>query len=115
MKKKTKDQLNTLTAEVVEKILKNVDLSIERIILYGSYAKGDADDESDVDIMILCNDEESEVRKRRKITSHIGSDIGLNNDIYISIKLQDKDTFEKWKDVLPFYQNVLNDGVVLYE
>ena len=32
-------------------------------------------------------------------------------DITISIKLQSKEILNKYKDVLPFYQNVLNEGV----
>ena len=29
--------------------------------------------------------------------------------------LQDLDTFEKWNDTLPFYKNVINEGVVISE
>lgn len=39
---------------------------IECIILYGSYARGDFDLESDVDIMVLLNCNQEEIKEKRK-------------------------------------------------
>ena len=114
LKKKTEAQLHSLTDEVVERVLNTLNLNIKKIILYGSYARGTADDESDVDIMIICDNTEEDVRKYRRETSHIGSEVGLKNDVYISLKLQDSETFEKWKEVMPFFRNVSDEGVILY-
>jgi len=58
---------------------------IERITLYGSYARGDFNLESDVDIMILLNCDQKEIMQRRKEISRIASRIGLKNDIMVKI------------------------------
>lgn len=46
------EKIKNITNEVYEELLKLFEEKIERIILYGSYARGDFDLESDVDIMI---------------------------------------------------------------
>ncbi|MCM1217443.1 MAG: nucleotidyltransferase domain-containing protein [Lachnospiraceae bacterium] len=49
------ERIKNITTEVNEELIKLFGGKIERVILYGSYARGDFDLESDVDIMILLN------------------------------------------------------------
>ena len=79
--------------------------------LYGSYARNDYDKESDIDIMIIVDMSNIEISSYRKQISHVAYKLSLKYDITISIKLQSKEILNKYKDVLPFYQNVLNEGV----
>lgn len=87
---------------------------LNKIILYGSYARGDNTEESDIDIMIVLNCDYDEVRKFRGKTSEMASDISLEEDVFLSILLRDKKHFEDNKDFLPFYRNVIQDGVAVY-
>ena len=50
---------------------------LNKIILYGSYARGDYTDESDIDIMIVLNCGPDEIKKLRKQTAEMTSDISL--------------------------------------
>ena len=79
--------------------------------LYGSYARGDYDQESDVDIMIVVDMSYEEVNPYRREISKIGSELSLEYDVTVSIKLQPKKILEQYKDVLPFYKNVLKEGI----
>ena len=79
--------------------------------LYGSYARGDYNKESDIDIMIVVDLPIETLSLYRKQVSNIGSKLSLKYDITVSIKLQSKELLDKYKDVLPFYQNVLNEGI----
>lgn len=114
MRKKSEEELNTITKEVVRQILNNENLHISKIILYGSYARGDANDESDIDIMVLCDNREEELDRLRYEANVISSRISLENDVDVAMTLKDEDIFTKWVEVLPFYKNVVDEGVVLY-
>ena len=79
--------------------------------LYGSYARGDYNEESDIDIMMVIDLGYEELNKLRYRISHICSDLSLKYEITISVKLQPKAILERYKDVVPYYQNVLREGI----
>lgn len=114
LKKKSKNEISTITAEIVDEAKKLLKGDIHKIVLYGSCARGDFGSESDIDIMIIMNCKREEVYLYRKRISKVASRIGLKNDIEISLLLRDKDTFEQSQDVLPFYKNIQKEGVALY-
>ena len=87
---------------------------LNKIILYGSYARGDNTEESDIDIMIVLNCEKDEVRRLRSMTSEMASDISLEQEVFLSILLRDKKHFEENRDFLPFYRNIVAEGVEIY-
>ena len=95
LKKKSENEINAITAEIVEEIRKLLRGDIYKIVLYGSYARGDYDSESDIDIMIIMNCKREEVCRYRKQVSRVASRIGLKNDIEISLLLRDRNAFEQ--------------------
>lgn len=110
----TKTELQKITQAVVQSVLELMEDRICKIILYGSYARGDFDTESDVDIIILLDCDEKELRNYRKRVSVLASRISLENDIEVSLLLKNRKSFEDRRVILPFYQNIENEGVVLY-
>lgn len=110
----SKNELQTVTQSVIQATLELLADKIYKIILYGSYARGDFDLESDVDIMIILDCSREEIRAYRKEVSRIASRISLANDIEVSLLLIDRQSFEERLDILPFYQNVLKEGIALY-
>ena len=109
------DIVKKVSNEVVEKSIELMGEKIDRIILYGSYARGDFTSESDIDILILLNCAEKEVIHYRKQIDIIASRIGLENDILVSLMIVDKHLFEDRVKVLNFFQNVQKEGVTLFE
>lgn len=107
-------ELQTVTQSVIEASVELLTNKIYKIILYGSYARGDFNLESDVDILIILSCSSEEVRAYRKEVSRIASRISLANDIEVSLLLIDKQSFEERLHILPFYQNVQREGVALY-
>ncbi|MBR4911196.1 MAG: nucleotidyltransferase domain-containing protein [Clostridia bacterium] len=84
---------------------------LENVLLYGSYARGDNDRESDIDVMALVNMPKSELYGYRRRISDFSSRIDLEYNVLLSIKLQDTETFKRFGSVLPFYKNVIKEGV----
>ncbi len=87
---------------------------LDKIILYGSYARGDNTEESDIDIMILLDCDKAEIEEFRDKTYDMANDISLDEDVFLSILLRDNKHFQENLDVLPFYKNIMREGVTVY-
>jgi len=105
--------LNLITTQIVRAVSSRIGDKLDSILLYGSYARGDYDNESDIDIMVLADISADEASNIERELVSVTSSLGLEHDILISLYVKDCATFYKWKDVLPFYQSVLRDGVKL--
>lgn len=81
------------------------------VILYGSYARGDHDEESDIDVLALVDMSRDKLVKYRRAVSDFSAEIDLRYGVLLSVKLQDTETFHTYSAALPFFQNVIRDGV----
>ncbi len=86
---------------------------LKKIILYGSYARGDYRKNSDVDIMILTDLSYEEIEEYRDLISDIAFDIELETEVIISPIIKNIDRYNKRINYIPFYKNVDKEGVVL--
>ena len=107
-----KNQLDKIITKIVDFSKDVFGDKFQNVILYGSYARGDYDDESDIDIMILVDMTREELSKYRTVFSNFFSDINLENGVFVTSNLQSKAYFNKWQHAMPFYQNVLREGVM---
>ncbi len=87
---------------------------LRRVILYGSYARGDFHGDSDVDIMILLDMSDLELKAYSQRLSYMTYDFNLDNDLEIRPIAKNEAHFKKWVDQYPFYANVNKEGIVLY-
>lgn len=88
---------------------------LKEILLYGSYARKQNDDESDIDIMVLVDTDEVELKKYAKQLNDIIGDIGYRHMKVLSVVDMSHQNFNYWVDVMPYYKNVRNEGIVIYE
>jgi len=110
----TQNQLKTITDNIMFGAKDILGDKLRRIILYGSYARGDFNNESDVDIMILADINNDEAHYYDEKICEITSELGIANNIMISAYLKNKKAFDESLPILPFYQNVLEEGVEIY-
>ena len=85
--------------------------NLSKVIVYGSYARGDYRENSDVDLMVLVKLSDSEIKKILPTIYDMAYDIELENDIHISVVIKNEEQFEYWADTLPFYRNVSEEGI----
>lgn len=86
---------------------------LTRIILYGSYARGDYRENSDIDIMVLTTLTDDEIAKTEKAVFNIAFDFQMEYGVDISVIMKNEEHFNYWLGALPFYDNVQREGVVL--
>ncbi len=88
---------------------------LQEIILYGSYARGDYREDSDIDIMILVeNMDTEEIRRMSKKLSDLDFDYHRDYDVLIMPIVMDINHFNRWVRAHPFYNNVSREGIELY-
>lgn len=88
---------------------------LRTVLLYGSYARGDYKEDSDIDIMILLDMEEMDIKRFRHELSGCTFDFNMDHDLDIKPIAKSKEHFEYWADVYPFYENVKKEGVTLFD
>ena len=107
-------QLTIITSELSGALQEVLGDKLFRILLYGSYARGDYDEESDIDIMVIADVPQDELAKYRKSVNRVASRTGLKNDMLLSVSMMDRETIYGKRDVLPFFNAVLTEGQVIY-
>ena len=83
--------------------------NVDKLILIGSYARGDQTDESDIDIVVLLKILSEDLRD--KIYDYL-VDFMLEHDVVISLKLLTHSTYQEWKQKAdPFTQSIEKEGI----
>ena len=105
-----------LSADIKEELVQGLteifQKNMSAIILYGSVARGDATDESDIDIAIIIKDEMDNQTKSRFISW--AADMDIRHERVFSIVDIKEENMKKWERTLPFYQNIRKEGIVLW-
>ena len=81
---------------------------IKRIILFGSVARGDDTEDSDIDILVISN----EGKSFKSEINGLAVDFILEKDELISVHMMDEKHFNETKNY-SFLQNVLKEGIVI--
>ena len=82
------------------------------LILYGSYARGDNRDDSDIDLLVLVNVDKVSYEEEKKITYPL-FDIEFDFGIIVSPLVFSRKAWETQYRITPFYRNVVKDGIFL--
>lgn len=82
------------------------------VILYGSYARGDQNKNSDIDLLILVDHDELTRNKAKNIKYPL-YDIEFETGTIISPLVLTRKDWENKHRITPFYENITNEGQVL--
>ena len=104
--------------EKVEKILKEIKRYLEekygdgirKVILYGSYARGEATEDSDVDVMVVVSDDLDPKEVRRSLEPLIGEFYVKDLEIVTVFPVRESDFEHKQSD---FLINVRREGITV--
>ena len=92
--------------------LKRQILPNEEVILFGSQARGDANPDSDWDLLVLLNKKGKHNWDDFDKYAYPFTEIGLDYEVVINPLLYTKEEWDKGK-IFPFYKNVMREGVLI--
>lgn len=104
---------NAMKDELIKGLLNIFADDIKAIILYGSVARNESTSESDIYIAIIMQHDMDDIKREKFI--RWSADMDLRYDrVFSIIDIQEKN-MQKWGRILPFYQNVQKEGIVLWK
>jgi len=96
--------------ELVEELKKLYDDNLSKVILYGSKARGDATEDSDIDVLVVLKNVKHLLREKKKIRD-IGWEVCYKYDLLISIIVKTEDEYLLCDT--PLLMNVQKEGIFL--
>ena len=87
--------------------------SLKQMILYGSYARGDYGDNSDMDIMVLTELTDDRIIQIEDEIFDAAYDIELEYGVTISVNIKNEKHFKNWVNSLPYYSNIQKEGIII--
>jgi predicted nucleotidyltransferase len=94
--------------QVVEQVVEK--FKPQKIILFGSYARGNPRPESDVDLLVVMKTSNKKSKQSLEIRRHLGVMFGLDLIVYTQKRLKERVDMGDW-----FLRDILKEGKVLYE
>ena len=107
----TKTELYDLLNGFVIKLKELLGTHLNDVILYGSYARNEAEEGSDIDVMILVDLPEEKLNKIDEKINNYTSDVLYEKSIILSAIIHNKELFNKRTSFIPFYRNVIQEGI----
>ena len=83
------------------------------VILFGSYARGEASDESDIDVMFLVDSSRQMIAERHWQIGEAAAEVLLSHGIVVSPIVENRAYYRENADLLPFFKNIQREGVLL--
>ena len=107
----TQNQLHIITKTVAAQAKQRLGEKLDAVVLYGYYARGDYNSDSDIDIMVRVVCTKDQLHDYRHVLSDIASDLSLEHDITVSISVVDTETFYRYHKHLPYFENIEREGI----
>ena len=114
MEKIADEKLREILQEMGELLKSVYGNRLKVVILYGSVARGTQTEDSDIDVMILVDGTDEQLREYNERLSDISTELALKYVKVFSIIDVKYQEYQEWKTVSPFYKNVDREGVVVY-
>ena len=111
----SKTEIDSVIKKIIHQLQAAIGERLTAVVLFGSYSRGTADGESDVDVLVVVDGVYDDVRKKyfEKIID-IGFEASLETGITVSLLLDSTDKIYKYQNIMPFYKNVIKEGKNYY-
>ncbi len=104
-------ELNEITRSLAKEYRSLFGKDLKQVILYGSYARGDYDSESDVDIAAIVNQPREALSGSYRRLAEVASELSLTYGLTVSPAVIPYNDYTKYATALPYYRNIRTEGV----
>jgi len=105
------DQLQTILGRLLDDLRVALGTQIREAILFGSYARQDTRDDSDIDVLVLVDLDRERIAGYTWKIGEIASALLMDYGVMVSPLVENADHYMRHTDVLPFYRNIQREGV----
>lgn len=106
--------IDTIKAEVPDMVREFMDKDLVKMILYGSCARGDFKDDSDVDIALLTRGDRIDSWKYNDKIDEVATNLALKYFTIVNFVLLPYQEFEEKKSWYGYFKNIDREGIKLY-
>ena len=109
--------IKKILKEYTEGLSKIFGDSLKQVILYGSYVRNEQNqygETSDIDIMILVDLSEKEIKQIEKKINDYSYELDLKYNILLSPFIENIDNYNSRIKYMKFYKNIENEGVLIH-
>ena len=112
-----------LNEEIISKIKAEVPTLVKslmkddllEVVLYGSCARGDYTEDSDIDIALITKNDRLEAKKYSSDLASIATELAMRYFAIVNFVCLPYKEFVEKKDWYAYFKNIENEGEVLYE
>jgi predicted nucleotidyltransferase len=107
------DKERQVVIEFVQKVRQRFDGQVASAFLFGSRARGDAEADSDMDVLVVMSSAGPEIRREIR---HLAVEVWLEHGIYLSTRVWSRAHYRKLEKLQTLlYRNIQRDGIDLLE
>ena len=107
----TRNELDMILRKIAEVYRSVYGDELVSIFLYGSYARGDYQSDSDIDVAAIVRGDRRSLQDKLKKVWDVSSDLELEYGTIVSPTFIPYEEYEKYKNDLPYYKNIAREGV----
>lgn len=109
----TKNELSIILNHIYKAYYAVYGKNVVNILLYGSYARGDYNNDSDIDIVAIVHGERYDLQQKLYQVWDVSSDLELEYETIVSPTVIPFNEYMEYKEILPYYRNIQKEGITI--
>lgn len=99
--------------EFVQRVRQRFDGQVASVVLFGSRARGEAEPDSDMDVLVVMSGASPEIRREIR---HLAVEVWLKHGIYLSTRVWSQAHWRELQELQTLlYRNIRRDGLDLLQ